>query len=118
MNPMDHPHGGGEGCTKGGRPSSPWGEPTKDGFQIVVGKCRNHFVPSIWKGSYVDAPSSKIRNKRKNLFSGKTQSRRSPIFPESVDHFIQIYNEKNSARYKITEGKVGHKYGEFAPAQK
>lgn len=30
MNPVDHPHGGGEGKTKGGRhPVSPWGQPTK-----------------------------------------------------------------------------------------
>lgn len=33
MNPVDHPHGGGEGKTSGGRPSvSPWGIPTK-GFK-------------------------------------------------------------------------------------
>ena len=30
MNPIDHPHGGGEGKTSGGRPSvTPWGKPTK-----------------------------------------------------------------------------------------
>jgi len=30
MNPVDHPHGGGEGRTSGGRhPVSPWGRPTK-----------------------------------------------------------------------------------------
>ena len=30
MNPVDHPHGGGEGKTSGGRhPASPWGMPTK-----------------------------------------------------------------------------------------
>jgi large subunit ribosomal protein L2 len=30
MNPVDHPHGGGEGRTSGGRhPVSPWGSPTK-----------------------------------------------------------------------------------------
>ena len=30
MNPIDHPHGGGEGRTKGGRnPVTPWGKPTK-----------------------------------------------------------------------------------------
>ena len=30
MNPIDHPHGGGEGRTSGGRhPSTPWGMPTK-----------------------------------------------------------------------------------------
>ena len=30
MNPIDHPHGGGEGKTSGGRdPVTPWGKPTK-----------------------------------------------------------------------------------------
>jgi len=30
MNPVDHPHGGGEGKTSGGRPSvTPWGKITK-----------------------------------------------------------------------------------------
>ena len=33
MNPVDHPHGGGEGQTSGGRhPVTPWGKPTK-GFK-------------------------------------------------------------------------------------
>ena len=33
MNPVDHPHGGGEGKTSGGKKSSvtPWGKPTKGG---------------------------------------------------------------------------------------
>ncbi len=29
MNPVDHPHGGGEGRAKGNHPQSPWGWPTK-----------------------------------------------------------------------------------------
>jgi large subunit ribosomal protein L2 len=30
MNPIDHPHGGGEGKTSGGRhPVTPWGQPTR-----------------------------------------------------------------------------------------
>jgi large subunit ribosomal protein L2 len=30
MNPVDHPHGGGEGKTSGGRhPVTPWGQPTR-----------------------------------------------------------------------------------------
>ena len=30
MNPVDHPHGGGEGKSSGGRhPVTPWGKPTK-----------------------------------------------------------------------------------------
>jgi large subunit ribosomal protein L2 len=32
MNPIDHPHGGGEGAKSGGRhPVTPWGQPTKGG---------------------------------------------------------------------------------------
>ncbi len=38
MNPVDHPHGGGEGRTSGGRhPVSPWGVPTK-GFKTRKNK--------------------------------------------------------------------------------
>jgi len=29
MNPVDHPHGGGEGRSKGNHPTTPWGKPTK-----------------------------------------------------------------------------------------
>jgi large subunit ribosomal protein L2 len=29
MNPVDHPHGGGEGRAKGNHPQSPWGQPAK-----------------------------------------------------------------------------------------
>jgi large subunit ribosomal protein L2 len=29
MNPVDHPHGGGEGRNKGRHPVTPWGKPTK-----------------------------------------------------------------------------------------
>ena len=29
MNPIDHPHGGGEGRSKGNHPSTPWGKPCK-----------------------------------------------------------------------------------------
>ena len=38
MNPIDHPHGGGEGRTSGGgHPRSPWGQPAK-GFKTRVNK--------------------------------------------------------------------------------
>lgn len=38
MNPVDHPHGGGEGRTSGGRhPVSPWGIPTK-GYKTRMNK--------------------------------------------------------------------------------
>ncbi|KAF7150201.1 hypothetical protein RHSIM_Rhsim02G0157400 [Rhododendron simsii] len=45
LNPVDDPHGGGEECTKAGRPSvSPWGKPTKARFRAGVGKGRNEFM--------------------------------------------------------------------------
>ena len=44
MNPIDHPHGGGEGKTKGGRhPVSPWGQPTK-GYKTRRNKRTAQFI--------------------------------------------------------------------------
>ncbi len=44
MNPVDHPHGGGEGRTSGGRhPVSPWGVPTK-GFKTRKNKATDKFI--------------------------------------------------------------------------
>jgi len=45
MNPVDHPHGGGEGKTSGGRhPVSPWGQPTKGYKTRKKNKPSNRFV--------------------------------------------------------------------------
>ena len=44
MNPVDHPHGGGEGRTSGGRhPVSPWGVPTK-GYKTRSNKRTEKFI--------------------------------------------------------------------------
>ena len=44
MNPVDHPHGGGEGRTSGGRnPVSPWGKPTK-GKKTRSNKSTDKFI--------------------------------------------------------------------------
>jgi large subunit ribosomal protein L2 len=44
MNPVDHPHGGGEGRTSGGRhPVSPWGVPTK-GYRTRSNKRTDNMV--------------------------------------------------------------------------
>ena len=44
MNPVDHPHGGGEGRTSGGRhPVSPWGTPTK-GYKTRNNKRTEHLI--------------------------------------------------------------------------
>ncbi len=44
MNPVDHPHGGGEGRSSGGRhPVSPWGMPTK-GYRTRRNKRTNNMI--------------------------------------------------------------------------
>ncbi|MBC8299877.1 MAG: 50S ribosomal protein L2 [Pelagibacterales bacterium] len=44
MNPIDHPHGGGEGKTSGGRhPVSPWGTPTK-GYKTRSNKRTDNMI--------------------------------------------------------------------------
>ena len=44
MNPVDHPHGGGEGRTAGGRhPVTPWGKPTK-GARTRTNKRSSRFI--------------------------------------------------------------------------
>ncbi|WP_018266637.1 MULTISPECIES: 50S ribosomal protein L2 [Methylosinus] len=46
MNPVDHPHGGGEGRTSGGRhPVTPWGKPTK-GKKTRTNKKTEKFIVS------------------------------------------------------------------------
>jgi large subunit ribosomal protein L2 len=46
MNPVDHPHGGGEGKTSGGRsPVSPWGQSAK-GLKTRTNKRTNKFIIS------------------------------------------------------------------------
>ncbi|MFZ3065325.1 MAG: 50S ribosomal protein L2 [Nitrospirota bacterium] len=43
-NPVDHPHGGGEGKSSGGRhPVSPWGQPTK-GYKTRMNKATDKYI--------------------------------------------------------------------------
>jgi len=50
MNPVDHPHGGGEGKTSGGRhPVTPWGQPTR-GFKTRNSKRTDRFIVKRRKG--------------------------------------------------------------------
>ena len=44
MNPVDHPHGGGEGRTSGGRnPVTPWGKPTR-GAKTRINKSTDRYI--------------------------------------------------------------------------
>jgi large subunit ribosomal protein L2 len=43
MNPVDHPHGGGEGRSKGNHPTTPWGQPSR-GYKTRHNKRTNRFI--------------------------------------------------------------------------
>src|SRR6266853_574867 len=45
MNPVDHPHGGGEGRSKGNHPQTPWGKPTK-GYKTRHNKRTDRWILS------------------------------------------------------------------------
>ena len=101
MNPVDHPHGGGEGRTSGGRhPVTPWGKPTKGYKTIAQNKrtdsliIRRHvrrgstdMARSVWKGPFVDgyllnkAEASRASGRNEII---KIWSRRSTILPQFV----------------------------------
>src|ERR1700685_2944457 len=50
MNPVDHPHGGGEGKTSGGRhPVTPWGQPTR-GYKTRNNKRTDKFIVNDRRG--------------------------------------------------------------------
>jgi large subunit ribosomal protein L2 len=50
MNPVDHPHGGGEGKNKGIHPVTPWGQPTKGYKTRKKHKPSSRFIVSRGKG--------------------------------------------------------------------
>ena len=43
MNPIDHPHGGGEGRSKGNHPTTPWGKPAK-GYRTRGKKSSDKYI--------------------------------------------------------------------------
>lgn len=48
-NPVDHPHGGGEGRSKGNHPQTPWGKPTK-GYRTRGVKLSDKYIVKRRKG--------------------------------------------------------------------
>nr|AKI85084.1 ribosomal protein S19 [California macrophylla] len=93
--------------------SSSQNVPEKDA-NLVKQESNDLASRSRWKDPFVDACLFKIKDDRKRLANKKIWSRRSTILPEFVGLTVQIYNGKNHVRCKVTEGKVGHKFGEFA----
>jgi small subunit ribosomal protein S19 len=131
MNPIDHPHGGGEGRTGEGRvPVNPWGQPTK-GYRTRSNKRTNSMIVQrrqqalrgrkwdvlLKKGPFVDARLiDKVEAVRATSDKRpiKTWSRRSTILPEFIGLTIAVHNGKQHIPVFVTENMVGHKLGEFS----
>ncbi len=136
MNPVDHPHGGGEGSTTAGRhPVTPWGVPTlgyrtrkknKSSDRYIVrgrrrrGKGKQQMSRSSKKGPWVEERLMKrieALNAANNKKMIRTWSRASTIFPEMVGHTIAVHDGKKHVPVYVSESMVGHKLGEFAPTR-
>ena len=137
MNPIDHPHGGGEGKTSGGRhPVTPWGKPTK-GKRTRNNKrtdAHDHAPPSppevarratcaafgmegsVRRRLSAEEGGDRCAARKRNEVI-RTWSRRSTIIPQFVGLTFGVYNGKKFIPVLVTENMVGHKFGEFSPTR-
>jgi len=75
---------------------------------------------SAWKVPFVDGYLLKkardyLTSSKKQMI--KTWSRRSTILPQFVGINFAVHNGKKFVSVTVTEGMVGHKFGEFAPTR-
>lgn len=70
-----------------------------------------------WKGPFVD--KSLINDaKSKKYFEIKTTSRKTIVISSFIGKTFSVHNGKTFFKFEITEGMVGHKFGEFSPTRK
>ena len=75
---------------------------------------------SSWKIPFVDGyllKKVKDYNGSSKKPVVKTWSRRSTILPQFVGVNFAVYNGKKFVSVIITDGMVGHKFGEFSPTR-
>lgn len=77
-------------------PRSAWKVPFVDGYLLKKAK------------NYLESPKKQII---------KTWSRRSTILPQFVGVNFAVHNGKKFVSVSVSEGMVGHKFGEFAPTR-
>ena len=75
---------------------------------------------SVWKGPFVDAYV--LKKAEASRESGRHEiikiwSRRSTILPQFVGLTFGVYNGRKFIPVLVTEGMVGHKFGEFSPTR-
>ena len=135
MNPVDHPHGGGEGKTSGGRhPVNPKGKPegrtrqaNKSSDRLIIRRRKQEeavgaaeMPRSLKKGPFVDDHLIKkvdVQNEKGTKNVIKTWSRRSMIVPDMLGHTIAVHDGRKHVPVFVTEAMIGHKLGEFAPTR-
>ena len=135
MNPVDHPHGGGEGRTSGGRhPVTPWGKPTKGKktrTQQIDRQIHRDLASQEQEEGLSDGTFDLERSVRRRLSaqegraaraSGRSEiikiwSRRSTILPQFVGLTFGVYNGHKHIPVLVTEDMIGHKFGEFSPTR-
>ena len=75
---------------------------------------------SLKKGPFVDPKLlrkiEKLNQENKKVVV-RTWSRASTIFPQMVGHTIGVHNGRQHVPIYVTENRVGHKLGEFAPTR-
>lgn len=76
---------------------------------------------SVWKGPFVDGYLLKkvadLESAGRREQVVRTWSRRSTIVPEFLGFTFAVYNGKKFIPVFVSEGMVGHKFGEFAPTR-
>ena len=138
MNPVDHPHGGGEGRAPVGHagPMTPWGKPALGYKTRNKKKLSNKFIVkrrnSKWEGGHFNMSRSSKKKpfveekllKRVEAMNEtgkkevlKTWSRASTIYPQMVGHTIAVHDGRKHVPIYIAEEMIGHKLGEFAPTR-
>src|SRR5581483_6340606 len=132
MNPVDHPHGGGEGKRPGqsspGLAVGPADEGSEDPGQQAHHQVHHQaarqgsslMARSIKKGPFIDRHLIKKvedMNRQNQKKVVKTWSRRSTILPDLVGHTFAVHNGRKFIPVFVTENMVGHKLGEFAPTR-
>ncbi len=135
MNPVDHPHGGGEGPhLRRPPPRDTLGQADQgqeDPDQQVHDQIHRDLASqeqeeglimarSIWKGPFVDGYLlKKAETARGSTRSEviKIWSRRSTILPQFVGLTFGVYNGHKHVPVNVTEDMIGHKFGEFSPTR-
>ena len=130
INPVDHPHGGGQGKTSGGRPSvtfKSWptkGKPTRSKKQrtSLISLPRNKLIylfykmaRSLWKPNYIHIQVLAFIDTTNEIC---VQNRSTVVVPLILNKRFQIYNGVRWFAITIQAEIRGHRLGEFAPTRK